>query len=219
MEFIPVNNLIIETSTPLALARMRSIQKVKTEWFAFIDDDVEIDENWFETIKPYTKKTDVGATQGSLLIKGLGDKWDNALNSRTVFQQELKIGERGCTHNTLIRTELVKDWVPPQNLSAWEDYSLTQHILNKGYRWVVIPTKSHHTKSWKNIWKNIFWGIKGENEFFPSRKHNLIRIIKMMARMFRAIISTKKHWRVKIYLVFGYIGRIFAYTKYFIWRL
>jgi len=216
IEYIPCNNLIVETSKPLALARMKAIQKVKTEWFAFIDDDVEIDKTWFEIIKPLMKKNDIGAIQGNLLINGLGVEWDKVLNSRKVFIQEFKLGERGCTHNTLIRTALVKDWIPPPNLSAWEDYSLTQHIFKKGYRWVVIPTKSYHTKTWKKIWKNIFWGIEGENRFFPSRKHNLIRIIKMIARMLRAIISPKKHWRLKFYLVFGYIGRILAYTKYFI---
>lgn len=216
IEYIPYNNLIVETSKPLALARMKAIQKVKTEWFVFIDDDVEIDKTWFEIIIPLVKKKDIGAVQGSLLIKGLGDKWNKVLNSRTVFPQELKIGERGCTHNTLIRTALVKDWIPSPNLSSWEDYSLTQHILNKGYSWVVIPTKSHHKKTWNKIWKNIFWGIEGENRFFPSRKHSLIRIVKMMVRMLRAIISSKKHWREKFYLVFGYIGRILAYTKYFI---
>lgn len=216
IEFIPLNNLIIERSKPLALARKRSIDKVSTEFFSFIDDDVKIDKTWFETIIPYTEKPEIGAIQGNLLIEGLGDKWDSVLNARTVLPQELKIGERGCTHNTLIKTDLVKDWIPPSNLSAWEDYSITQHILKKGYSWVVIPTKSYHTKSWNKIWKNIFWGIEGENRFFPSRKHNLIRMIKMVARAFRVIISTKNNWRIKIYLVFGYIGRFLAYTKYFI---
>ena len=49
---IPENRLIVETSTPLALARMRAIQRVKTEWFAFIDDDVEISVSWYKTLKP-----------------------------------------------------------------------------------------------------------------------------------------------------------------------
>ena len=37
-----VNKIIIETSIPLGLARMRAIRKVSTEWFLFLDDDIII---------------------------------------------------------------------------------------------------------------------------------------------------------------------------------
>ena len=68
LEHVSVNKLIIETSKPLGLARMRAIHKVTTPIFGFIDDDVELDENWFETLLPHIKDPDVGAVQGLSLI-------------------------------------------------------------------------------------------------------------------------------------------------------
>jgi glycosyltransferase involved in cell wall biosynthesis len=213
MEFIPINNLIIETSTPLALARMRSIQKVETEWFAFIDDDVEIDENWFETLKAYTQGTKVGAIQGMLLVKGLGGKWDQALNSIGRYAHDIKLGNRGFTHNTLIRTEIVKDWIPPQNLSAYEDYVLTQYILRKGYRWINVPTISYHKKTWKKVWKNAIWATASRKELWPATKDNLIQILKNFISILRVVFSLNMNWRVKIYRTYFTIATTYGYIK------
>jgi glycosyltransferase involved in cell wall biosynthesis len=131
LEHVPVNKLIIERSKPLALARAKAIRKVTTEFFAFIDDDVEISKEWFKTLTAYMKP-DVGAVQGTLLIKGLGKVWDNALNKSKRRIYELHLGQRGFLHNTLIRTELVRDWNPPPDLSAFEDYHLTPTCFKEG---------------------------------------------------------------------------------------
>ena len=40
---LPAHSVIVETSTPLGLARMRAIRRVSTEWFVFLDDWVLID--------------------------------------------------------------------------------------------------------------------------------------------------------------------------------
>lgn len=169
LEHIPIQNLIIERSKPLGLARRRAIRKVKTEWFAFVDDDVEIDKSWFSTITRCIED-DVGAIQGILLVKGLGEKWDRSLNNREKRIVELKKGERGFTHNTLIRTKCVKDWKPSRrDLSAFEDYEITQHILGKGYRWIRVPVESYHKQSWDKIKNNAIWATKGWKKLNPSR--------------------------------------------------
>ena len=212
LEYIPLNNLIIETSTPLALARKRAIQKVTTSWFAFIDDDVKIDESWFKTLASYTEKPNIGAVQGILCVKGLGKKWDRALNEPSKKSICLKLGERGFTHNTLIRTELVRDWIPPLNLSAWEDYSLTQHILSKGYQWKTVPTKSNHEKTWRGVWKNAIWSVKGRKNIFPSKLDSLKQILRHTIWIIRVGLSFNMSWRVKVYRTYLSLAVIYGNT-------
>lgn len=199
LEYIPFNKLIIEKSIPLGLARKISIQKVTTGWFAFIDDDVKIDEGWFKTLSGYMEDPKIGAIQGMLDITGLGEEWDKALNKSNKKIRFLKLGERGFTHNTLIKTELVKDWDPPSDISAWEDYLLTQHILKKGYKWIIIPTQSKHEKTWNGIRKKAIWGIKGRKKIFPSKKDSLKQLIKYSIWITRSFFSINIPWKVKIY--------------------
>lgn len=214
LEYIPLNNLIIETSTPLALARKRAIQKVVTPWFAFIDDDVKIDEEWFKTLAFHIEQTTIGAVQGILQMEGLGEKWDKALNESSKTPRTLNLGERGFTHNTLIRTELVKDWNPPPYLSAWEDYSLTQHILGKGYQWQTIPVKAIHEKTWRRVWKNVLWGTEGRKNIFPSKFDSLKQILRCMIWIIRVGLSLNTSWRIKVYRIYFNLAVIYGNTRH-----
>lgn len=214
LDYIPLNNLIIETSTPLALARKRAIQKVSTSWFAFIDDDVKIDEEWFKTLANHTEDPLMGAIQGILCVEGLGEEWDKALNKSGKKPRSLKPGERGFTHNTLIRTELVKDWDPPPHLSAWEDYSLTQHILGKGYQWQTIPVKACHEKSWRGVWENAIWGVEGRKNTFPSKRDSLKQILRRMIWIIRVGLSLNTSWRVKAFRIYFNLAVIYGNIRH-----
>ncbi len=202
---LPLANLIVETSKPLGWARKRAIEKVDTDWFAFIDDDVEIDEKWYQTLLPYTFNDEVGAVQGELRVKGLGEKWDKAINGTT----EKKISYRadpesvGHTHNTLIRTPVVRDWVPSRkDLHFFEDYEITQHILSKGYKWVVVPTDSKHIWSWEKLRKNSYLAnIWWKKVFQPSPG-------KILRRIYGFIKTAIRHGRRR-----GL--RVFIYYTYF----
>ena len=213
LEYVPVNKLIIETSTPLGLARMRAIHKVTTPIFAFIDDDAELDKAWFDTLSPYIQDPHVGAVQGILSPSGLGEKWNKALKKDKRDPIILKFGGRGFTHNTLIKTELVKDWIPPEGLSAWEDYDLSMHILEKDHSWLKVSTESHHNRNWKRTW-NQDWGIIGRKRYFPSRRDSLVQIAKKLVWIIRVSFSFSIHWRAKIYRIYHSTGSIWAHMKW-----
>lgn len=179
IKYIPVNKLIIERSEPLGLARMRAIKKVSTEWFAFIDDDFIILPKWFESLVKFIDN-DVGAIQGIARTHGLGDVFDKDIflwNLKNKKINSLSIGERGFTHNTLIRTKLVRDWKPSRDdLSAFEDYELTQHILNKGFKWLIIPNfNAIHYKTWRGLWTSALWNMEGYKKIRETNKMGNIR--------------------------------------------
>lgn len=214
LEHVPVNKLIVETSTPLGLARRRAIQKVTTPVFAFIDDDAEIDEMWFQTLLPHIQDPSVGAVQGILSKRGMGVKWDAALKKPNDPPRSLKLGERGFTHNTLMKTDLVKDWMPPEDLSAWEDYDLTRHILKKGYSWMKVSTESGHRGSWKRSWRNSQWGIAGRKRYYPSRRDSFVQIFRKAIWIVRVMFSLKMNWREKVFRSYFSIATIWAHMRW-----
>jgi GT2 family glycosyltransferase len=46
--------------------------------------------------------------------------------------------ERFMTHDTIIRTEAVKDIKIPKDLHIWEDEYIGRHIIKKGYRFLKV---------------------------------------------------------------------------------
>jgi glycosyltransferase involved in cell wall biosynthesis len=112
-----------------ASARQKGIMAVQTEWFMFIDSDVVLCRGWF---KKATKNidTNVGAVWGT-------EVWSTLKNPKTLklfLVITRKIFEvRGGTHDTLIRTALVKDIHIPGELHVFEDAYIKDHITKKGY--------------------------------------------------------------------------------------
>jgi len=125
--------IIIESDLNLGRARAEAIKYVDTEWFVFVDDDIELFNGWYKTIKTY-----LNPTIGAIAFVALPEvKWlkKYAYSSRKIAEglRRKWVEERGiyCT-NTLVRTELVRDWFPPSFLSSGEDAHLSKHIINKG---------------------------------------------------------------------------------------
>jgi len=116
-----------------ASARQKGIMAVQTEWFMFIDSDVILCHEWFQratkNINPH-----VGAVWGI-------EVWSTLKNPKLLKLFLLityKIFEiRGGTHDTLIRSVLVKDIQIPQELHVFEDAYIKEHITQKGYKVVA----------------------------------------------------------------------------------
>jgi len=217
MKNVPINNLIIEKSKPLAMARMRAIHEVKTEWFAFVDDDVLLTKTWFKTISSLIEEN-VGAIEGDLYEKGLGKKWDKTINGylRTRVLKERRLGDRGLTINTLIRTSLLLDWKPSRDdLSAWEDFEICQHILRKGYKWLVVPVEAYHLKSWKKAWSSEVWSMQNWKKINPLRAWlreiglRSVYAFELMFDWFRLHLP----WRVRFYWFYQTVGTIWGLLR------
>ena len=127
------NVKIIFDNGTRASARQKGIENVQTEWFMFIDSDVVLCRDWYQKATKYVK-ANVGAVWGI-------EVWSTIKNPATLrlfLVITRKIFEvRGGTHDTLIRTKLVKDIHIPSDLHVFEDAYIKDWIIKKGYRVVA----------------------------------------------------------------------------------
>jgi len=155
--YIPINYLVVETIKPIGLARQKCISRVKTSIFAFIDDDIVIDKYWFNMLYQFIKDKNIGAICGKERIKGLGilDKYIQTYDNMSITEITKK--GRFNTSNCLIKTELVKDWVPTFGLNCYEDFDLGVHILSKGKKLYSVPSTAIHNKDSSSFKNSALW--------------------------------------------------------------
>ena len=188
LEHIPINNLIVETSKPIGLARYRAIKKVRTKYFAFIDDDIEISKNWFRILTSFID-TDVGCIWGWVNNRGLGSIFDECIFSNQQYRA-INIDERWNTSNSIIKTELIIDWIPTEKLTCFEDWEIGKHIMSKGYKAVFIPCDTTHYKNWMGVASSASWAGR---EHYQCRKPTRIEYIKQYVKLilmpFKAVFN------------------------------
>jgi glycosyltransferase involved in cell wall biosynthesis len=125
-----------------ATARQKGIQNVTADWFIFVDSDVVLCKDWYYKAQAYVDR-DVGAVWGT-------EVWSTLQNPKTLKMFLLltrKIFDlRGGTHDTLVRTEAIRDIKIPWNLHVFEDAYIKDWIASKGYRVVAcyVPFCIHY---------------------------------------------------------------------------
>lgn len=125
-------NILFDNGTR-ATARQKGIEAVRTEWFVFVDSDVVLCRDWFKKAQSYIVH-DVGAIWGI-------EVWSTLQNPKTLklflvtTRKIFKV--RGGTHDTLIRTDLVRDIKIPVDMHVFEDAYIKDWIEHKGYRVVA----------------------------------------------------------------------------------
>jgi glycosyltransferase involved in cell wall biosynthesis len=127
------NVLVIQDKGTRATARQKGIDQVKTEWFMFVDSDAILCKNWFKKAEKHIRQN-VGAVWGIEVwstIKNLAILKLFLWITRKIFDL------RGGTHDTLIRTELVKDIKIPKALHVFEDAYIKDWITQKGYKLIA----------------------------------------------------------------------------------
>jgi glycosyltransferase involved in cell wall biosynthesis len=144
---------IIQKDCKRGKAREIGIKEVSTEWFAFIDSDVILAENWFRDIKKHIKPK-VGAIEGN------------------VNNQKVDSKGRAYTNCTLIRTSLVEEIKIPDEMGVLEDQYIRKHIENKGYVWLKVSYPCSIHKSQSDRVKDAFelGRVAGKYRLFPFWK-------------------------------------------------
>src|SRR4030065_1502889 len=131
-----------------ATAREKGIRQVTTEWFMFLDSDVVVCKNWYrKALEHIDEKT--GAVWG---IEVWSTIQDEATLKMFMWVTRKIFDLRGGTHDTLVRTALVKDITIPKNLHVFEDAYIKDWINKKGYKVVACynPYCIHYRP--KDVW-------------------------------------------------------------------
>jgi glycosyltransferase involved in cell wall biosynthesis len=127
------NVLVIQDEGTRATARQKGIAQVETEWFMFVDSDVVLCRDWFKKAEKYLSEN-VGAVWGI-------EVW-STIHNQAILKVFLLVTRkifdlRGGTHDTLIRTDLVKDIEIPKFLHVFEDAYIKDWITQKGYKMIA----------------------------------------------------------------------------------
>jgi glycosyltransferase involved in cell wall biosynthesis len=127
------NILLIPDRGNRATARQKGINQVKTEWFMFVDSDAILCKDWFKKAEKHLGQN-VGAVWGIEVWSTI----QNPVLLKTFLWITRKIFDlRGGTHDTLIRTDLVKDIEIPKFLHVFEDAYIKDWITQKGYKLIA----------------------------------------------------------------------------------
>ena len=126
---------IIQKDCNRGKAREIGIKNVETDWFAFIDSDVILEDNWLNVIEKNINFK-IGAVEGNV-------------KSKNGVIQKIRQNGRGYTNCTLIKTNLVKQISIPEEMRVYEDQFIRKYIENKGYFWlkVAFPCSLHLSTS------------------------------------------------------------------------
>ena len=210
-------DVLVFENVGLAYARMKGIECVKTEWFAFVDADVVLSSIWQESMEAalYALNTiatnrefPVGAMCGYLYRNGahlqylLGRNWWHKTECRLF------------THNTVIRTSTVKGWKPDLRVNAWEDYLLTQHLIKKGYEcWFVGVLGFHDHRG--SVVRASAWNSAG-SRYLGISGSLLSQVPFIVTRLKDAMIHAVRQ-RSSWFITYAFqqmIGRIIGHIKW-----
>jgi hypothetical protein len=167
---VPVNNVIVDSvTTPLGKAREAVIRKVKTDRFVFLDDDVYLPPNWYADLMKFWTSDDVGWLEGWAVPSR--PKWyatwsDSRFREAAVLS--IPYNGRGFTLDTVIKTDLVRDWVSPPTLDFFEDLVLSNYVVSKGYKVIRAPVMSEHRIPY-DIFNQMRKGARAANRRFSDR--------------------------------------------------
>jgi glycosyltransferase involved in cell wall biosynthesis len=138
----PKAEVIADPKGNRATARQKGIDAAETTWHLHLDSDVVLCRDWFRRAKKYMQPK-TGAIWGVAIPKdehvlniarAMAKVYRKDVVDYIIRQQHLK---RYLTHDTLIRTEAVKDIRIPADLHIWEDQYIGKHVVDKDYEWVV----------------------------------------------------------------------------------
>jgi glycosyltransferase involved in cell wall biosynthesis len=115
---------VVQGEYNLPEAREVAINRINTEWFLFLDDDVRLPKEYLTELVDCIAPR-IGAIQGR---KGTNQERPWEWTQRRVH--------RGGTHATLIRTASVSGLTIPSGIDVLEDEYIRRAVESNGYIWI-----------------------------------------------------------------------------------
>jgi hypothetical protein len=142
-ERLPIHCLLTSNLPGRGRARQALIQRVDTDWFAFVDTDVQLRVNWWPKVTRLVRPS-VGGVEGLWSYARSDQRVDDY--GKSMEKLARRLGRRGWservdrafTGDTLIRKEAVEQIRIP-TINIYEDEYIRRHIVGKGYEWIRTP--------------------------------------------------------------------------------
>ena len=174
---------ILYDTKSLGSARKMGLKEATTEWIGFVDSDVVISEEWYSKMIKYMSKK-VGAIQGTKLSVVEPFREIEVKKTRRIFKEgayDLRKGERGYTDNTIIRRNIALK-ADIENINAFEDYIITQTVLENGYEWVCVPVFSDHYEKWDTFIRKSGWHSSGLKYLLKNDKISMFDFLRIFIK-------------------------------------
>lgn len=208
-----IDVLVIE-DVGLAHARMAGIKCVRTEWFAFVDADVVLPDDWCWQMERClnvlirNRSSPIGAICGHL-YRNKAHRLHLLLHSRWRMTDD-----RLFTHNTIIQSSLVRDWKPDSRVNAWEDHLITKHLVMKGYECWYVPCFGFHDHR-GSVMRAAAWNAAGSR--YIGRSGSILSQLplildRLMAGM-KNTLRQRSLWFIS-YATRQMVGRIYGHFRW-----
>lgn len=203
-----IHELLFE-GVGLAYARKIGIAAVTTKYFVFVDGDVYLSDNWIEQMWKRWSNDGWVAWHGML--------YRNRAHHNYMIDYECWVRfveERMYTHNTIIKTDLVKDWDVDDNVNAFEDYLLTKHLFRKGAKIRRVPVFAKHDHQGSDF-RAAVWGGAGARE--TGKFENIWQVLKFCAGAvgggIKRTFRTNVDW-FTVYALKQAFGTLYGYLRW-----
>ncbi len=153
------------------LCRNLGLREVETEYYASIDADTAVRDEWYTWCIQAIREPDVAACQGY-------SKPLSRLLDRFIELEALDRGTYADLGNTLLRTDVVRDVGMPTD-PMMEDHILHDRLTSRGYRWMVNKDLSsdHLLNELDVLWHRYWYG-----RFEPRNLLNFMKYFPWLTR-------------------------------------
>ncbi len=217
-EFFGDRVIVIETKASLGCARYLGMRAVDTEWFAFIDSDIEILPGWFKTAKKYMKHSCVYGVQGVYKGDTINRHIQVILSPRKYIsiKDVIKHGivkyYGADTAHVLLRKDVVRLVNPTFlcQLECGEDAYIAWKIVEAGYIYIKVGElqAAHYSGREVTLAKALHRSFSYNGIFYGIPFH--VYIISTTIRFLSHLL--KRRWEFPIYFT-NLIGSIASFTK------
>jgi len=217
-EFFGNRVVVIKTNAPLGGARYIGMKSVDTEWFAFIDSDVEILPGWFKQALKYMENQKIWGIQGS--FSGKSETRDVLLESpRTYFSRHVILRHGivkfyGADTSHVILRRYVVNLVDPYtlyHLNCGEDAYIAWKIVESGHLYIKNSKMlaRHYATPQLALVKSFYRSIGRNGTFYavPYSEYILSNSIRLLTSFCRRDVFTALTYLINI------MGSTISYLK------
>jgi len=227
---VPKDKLkLIKTNVDLQIARKLGANLADTDVICFVDSDIlipyKLKEALQQSLRLFESHSRIGAVgfslhsfrEGEPIISYRVIRAVNSVTNKEVLYKGLNWLCRGHLFLCFIRRSLLQDWGTDPLLSAFEDFSLSQHILKKRYYWIELTSSLIHTKEvkYKGLMRFLRQGLwEGANLKILN-----INTSKVLLTIFGRLIGGLIKPNLGQFITYiGYTIGYLAYPAFRVWK-